>query len=142
MENQDVMVVDHSDNVTAGDIFKSKQYGDKLFIAEKVVKDGQDGQKVCDGCWFMKGLRDCMAAPECAMPDLIFKRVKKKEIHVCNTCGSPRVFVDAYASLNTDEVRTYGDHYCDDCAGGCSVTEVQVKIKFDLATDYYKWLKL
>ncbi len=30
-------------------------------------------------------------------------------LNVCTHCGSPRVFADAFAALNTDEVRTYDD---------------------------------
>lgn len=62
-----------------------------------------------------------------------------KTISVCTYCGSPRVFVDAYASMNTDEVRTYDDIHCEDCDGECSVTEVEVDEAFDLETDFYKF---
>ncbi len=136
MEKQDIRVVDSDDDVEVGELFKTKQYGDKLFIAEKVVDRKKN---MCVGCWFKKDERDCLAAPNCSLPDLIFKRVKTKEIHVCNTCGSPRVFEDAYASINTDEVRTYDNCWCDDCNGECSVTNVEVKLKFDLEFDFYKW---
>lgn len=59
-------------------------------------------------------------------------------IHVCRTCGSPRVFADAYSALNTDEVRTYDDAYCDDCEGECSTDMVEVPDDFDLEMDFYK----
>lgn len=61
-----------------------------------------------------------------------------KEIYVCTTCGSPRVFSDAWASINTDEVRTYDDTHCDDCEGECRVRLVSVADDFDLETDIYK----
>ena len=61
-----------------------------------------------------------------------------QRIHVCTTCGSPRVFADAYASLNTDEVRTYDDTNCDDCEGECKTQWVEVPADFDLDTDFYK----
>lgn len=60
------------------------------------------------------------------------------KVHVCTTCGSPRVFADAFAALNTDEVRTYDDTHCDDCDGECRTHEVEVSDDFDLETDFYK----
>lgn len=57
-------------------------------------------------------------------------------IYVCNHCGSPRVFADAYAALNTDEVRTYDDTHCDDCCGPCRTTEVEVSDDFDIDNDF------
>jgi hypothetical protein len=60
-----------------------------------------------------------------------------KTIHACNYCGSPRVYVDAYASLNVPEdIRTYDNCYCDDCEGECRTTEVEVADDFDLATGF------
>lgn len=61
-----------------------------------------------------------------------------QHIYVCTLCGSPRVFADAYAALNTDEVRTYDATHCDDCEGECRTTEVKVDDSFDLEVDFYK----
>ncbi len=59
-------------------------------------------------------------------------------LNVCTHCGSPRVFADAFAALNTDEVRTYDDIHCDDCGGECRTHVVEVADDFDLETDFYK----
>lgn len=61
-----------------------------------------------------------------------------KDIRVCNYCGSPRVFIDAFVSLNTDEVRIYDQEFCDDCQGDCSTHVVEVPDGFDLDTDFFK----
>lgn len=61
-----------------------------------------------------------------------------QQIHVCNYCGSPRVFADAYAALNTDVVITYDDTFCEDCAGECSTSEVEVGDDFDIDSDFYR----
>lgn len=61
-----------------------------------------------------------------------------KKIFVCTTCGSPRVFADAWAALNTDDVRTYDDLHCDDCEGSCHTQEVTVADDFDVETDTWK----
>lgn len=61
-----------------------------------------------------------------------------RKVYVCDECGSARVFMDAFASMNTDEVRTYDYTYCDDCEEGCSVSEVEVADDFDVETDFYK----
>lgn len=59
------------------------------------------------------------------------------KVHVCNYCGSPRVYVDAYANLNVpDDIRTYEQTYCDDCAGECRTTEVEAPDEFDLDMDF------
>ena len=58
-------------------------------------------------------------------------------IYVCKKCGSPRVWSDAYASMNTDEVRRYDVTYCDDCDDECSTHAVDVSDDFDLETDFY-----
>lgn len=55
-----------------------------------------------------------------------------KTIYVCSQCGSHRVFADAWASLNTSEVRTYDDTHCDDCEGPTRVNTVEVDEDFDL----------
>lgn len=61
-----------------------------------------------------------------------------KTIHVCTTCGSPRVLLDAYVGLNdSDDVRTYDDTFCEDCGGECSTKEVEVEDDFDIETDTY-----
>lgn len=60
-----------------------------------------------------------------------------KKITVCSTCGSPRVFSDAWASINTDEVRTYDDTHCDDCEGECKTIDVDVPDDFDVEEDTY-----
>lgn len=60
-----------------------------------------------------------------------------KTVHVCTTCGSPRVFADAFAALNTDEVRTYDYTHCDDCEGECRTQKVEVPDDFDLETDKF-----
>jgi hypothetical protein len=60
-----------------------------------------------------------------------------KTIKVCTECGSPRVFADAWAALNSDEVRTFDDTFCDDCEGECSVMTVKVADSFDLERDFY-----
>lgn len=65
-----------------------------------------------------------------------------KLISVCNYCGSPRVFRDALAAINTDVVHTYDNTYCEDCAGECSVTEEAVVDAFDLATNFYKFVEV
>lgn len=70
-----------------------------------------------------------------------WRRSEPRKIHVCTTCGSPRVLADAYAALNTDEVRTYDQRYCDDCEGECRTTMVEVPNDFDLETDFYKETK-
>lgn len=59
-----------------------------------------------------------------------------KKVHVCTHCGSPRVFADAWASLNTDEVRTYDNTHCDDCDGECRTKEIEVPDEFDLDIDF------
>lgn len=60
-----------------------------------------------------------------------------KTIHVCTYCGSPRVYVDAYANLNVpDDIRTYDQAYCDDCQEESRTTEVVVADDFDLDTDF------
>lgn len=69
--------------------------------------------------------------------DIMKWRLSVRKIHVCTTCGSPRVFADAYASLNTDEVRTFDYIHCDDCDGECKTQEVTVSADFDLTTDFY-----
>lgn len=61
-----------------------------------------------------------------------------QNIHVCTSCGSPRVFADAWAALNSDEVRTYDDIRCDDCDGPCQTEMVTVGDDFDIDTDFYK----
>lgn len=60
------------------------------------------------------------------------------KIHVCTTCGSPRVWVDAYASLNSEEVRTFDYTHCDDCDGECSTKLVEVPDDFDMDIGFYK----
>ena len=67
------------------------------------------------------------------------KKSAAKKILVCTNCGSPRVFADAFAALNTDEVRTYDDTHCDDCEGECKTTEVEVPDDFDIYSDFYKF---
>ena len=63
-----------------------------------------------------------------------------KTIHICSTCGSPRVFADAWAALNGDEVRTYDATHCDDCEGPRHTRQVSVPDDFDLELDIYDLL--
>lgn len=65
-----------------------------------------------------------------------------KMIYVCNRCGSPRVFADAYKALNSDEVHTYDNTFCEDCDGECRVTEVEVPEDFDISEQFYPLEKL
>ena len=60
-----------------------------------------------------------------------------KTVSVCTHCGSPRVFHDAYAAINSDDVRTFDDTFCDDCEGECSVVDVKVRDDFDIETDFF-----
>lgn len=60
-----------------------------------------------------------------------------QSVHVCTHCGSPRVYADAWAALNTDDVRTYDDLHCDDCEGPCRAEMIEVGDAFDLETDFY-----
>ena len=62
-----------------------------------------------------------------------------KTISVCTHCGSPRVFSDAYAAINSDEVRTFDDTFCDDCERPSRVTDVSVPDTFDIDTDTFDW---
>lgn len=60
------------------------------------------------------------------------------KIHVCTTCGSPRVFYDAFVGINDPEdVRTFDDTTCDDCGKECSTTEVEVADDFDTLTEFF-----
>jgi hypothetical protein len=61
-----------------------------------------------------------------------------KNISVCTKCGSPRVFADAFAALNSEEVRTYDALHCDDCEGECNVEVVEVSDEFDIDEEFYK----
>lgn len=63
-----------------------------------------------------------------------------KTIQVCNTCGSPRILLDAYVNINDqDDVRIYDNAVCEDCdADGCNITvAVAVPDDFDCATDTF-----
>ena len=61
-----------------------------------------------------------------------------KLIRVCNYCGSPRVFADAYVNLNDPEdVATFDDVFCEKCDGPASVTTVKVPKDFSIETDVY-----
>ena len=60
------------------------------------------------------------------------------KIPACTTCGSPRVWVDAYAPLNSEEVRTFDYTHCDDCDGECSTALVEVPDDFDMDIGFYK----
>ena len=62
-----------------------------------------------------------------------------KTISVCTHCGSRRVFQDAYAAINSDDVRTFDDIFCDDCEGACLVANVSVPDTFDIDTDTFNW---
>lgn len=60
------------------------------------------------------------------------------KLHVCTTCGSPRVMLDAWVNINDpDDVRTYDDKFCEDCDGACSTKEVEVDNEFDVYGDFY-----
>lgn len=62
-----------------------------------------------------------------------------KKIHVCTTCGSPRVMYDAYVDVNDpDNVRVFDAVICDDCGGECRIKEVEVPDDFDMESDFYK----
>lgn len=66
-----------------------------------------------------------------------------KSIFVCTACGSPRVYADAWASLNNEsDVRTFDDTHCDDCEGPCRTVEVQVDDDFDTYGDTFDLEKL
>lgn len=60
-----------------------------------------------------------------------------KTIYVCRHCGSPRVFADAWASLNSDTVRTFDHTHCDDCEGPCFTKQVKVSDEFCVESDTY-----
>ena len=62
-----------------------------------------------------------------------------KTVHVCTTCGSPRVTFDAIVDPNHDnEVVTIFDNSdCLDCEGECRTQEVEVPDDFDLETDKF-----
>lgn len=65
-----------------------------------------------------------------------------KLISICNYCGSPRVFRDAYVGINTGEIQTFDNTHCEDCEGECSVTEEAVVDEFNIATDFYKFVEV
>ena len=60
------------------------------------------------------------------------------KIYVCTKCGSPRVFADAFAALNSDEVLTYDNTHCMDCEDECKINVVTVENDFNLESDFYK----
>lgn len=101
-------------------------------------------QSNCFGCAFFDrepdkiNTDDCSAAPDCA-PSGVFKLAPNVKVHVCTTCGSPRVYADAFVGLNNEnDVRTFDDTHCDDCDGSCKTHEVEVPATFDIETDFYK----
>ena len=65
-----------------------------------------------------------------------------KTIHVCTYCGSPRVWADAFAALNSNDVHTYDYTHCDNCEGECSTTQVDVPDDFDIEIDTYNFQEL
>lgn len=62
-----------------------------------------------------------------------------KTIYVCGHCGSPRVYLDAYKSLNDpDEVYTYDHTVCFDCPVTDWTEEVEVPDDFNMEHGRYK----
>lgn len=61
-----------------------------------------------------------------------------KKIHVCTTCGSPRVTWDALVHPNRGETTLLDSADCEDCDGQCNTQEVEVADDFDIDTDFYK----
>ena len=60
-----------------------------------------------------------------------------KKIHVCTTCGSPRVKRDAWVDVNDpDNVTTFDDTICDDCGKERRIYEVEVPDDFDMESDF------
>ena len=120
-----------------GEPFKSAHNG-KVYV---LARSGEP--PVCGGC---VGREEsiCEQLPKCTGQaddayGFIFEAIENVKIKVCTTCGSPRVFQDAYVNLNDpDDVRTFDDIVCDDCGKECSTKEVEVDADFDLDTDFYK----
>lgn len=47
--------------------------------------------------------------------------------YCCKTCGSTRVFCDAWVALNEeDEDMTFDETHCEDCEGPCRVELCEV----------------
>lgn len=62
------------------------------------------------------------------------------KVHVCTYCGSPRVYADAYVSLNDPgDIRIYDQKYCDNCEGECSTTEVELPEDLSGPTIQRRW---
>lgn len=62
-----------------------------------------------------------------------------KKIHVCTTCGSPRVTWDAIIDPNNNnEIVTILDNAdCQDCDGECNTQTVEAADDFDMEKDFY-----
>ena len=61
------------------------------------------------------------------------------KVHVCNFCGSPRVYADALQNLNDeDDVRLFDDTFCSDCAQECKTIQVDVSEEFDITEHWYE----
>lgn len=61
-----------------------------------------------------------------------------RTIHVCKACGSPRVYQDSFAAINSDEVLRYDYTHCMDCDGGAKTEKVEVPDGFDIDVDFYE----
>lgn len=64
-----------------------------------------------------------------------------KTITVCNSCGSPRVWFDAFVSINDPtNIQTYDYTHCEHCEGECTTTTAEVPDDFDMEGGFV-WLK-
>lgn len=60
-----------------------------------------------------------------------------KTIFVCDECSSPKVYADAFQSLNDPgEIITYDYEHCGTCEGECSTKSILVPDSFDTGERY------
>lgn len=94
-----------------------------------------DGDYTCEQCCYSGFTESCKTAPICGSG--VFTK-QKREFSVCIACGSPRVYHDAYAAINSEDVLTFDDIHCMDCEGETSTHTVTVPADFDIETDFWK----
>lgn len=108
----------------------------EMFKTNGVTYVTKVASRGCNGCDGFVSRDVCATLPICGHNN--FEAVTI-EVVVCNSCGSPRVFYDAYKAINTDEVLTYDDVYCADCDDATQTTKVHAPSGFNLETDYYNF---
>ena len=129
------------DSVEPDEIF-ILAFDGKRYVAKKV----DAVTPTCEGCVFSDtdngGRLGCSSTPNCeeGLIFIPFKKPKKRKVHVCTTCGSPRVLNDAFVSVNDpSDIRIMDDTHCEDCGKECTTTKVRVAPNFDITTDVYNF---